>query len=630
MKIRSLRTRFLLAGCLLVAAAVACGAWSAFAFARQAAAAGDTLRESQETIDLADTLADALEREDDALLLSLTGEAAQARDDLLTQRRRFDEAYPRLARYMQDPEEKDAYAALRAHADAYREAGDALRSEAAGVASHDRYHRLVNPALRKAVADCGRIRELNFASMGLAGVQARNEAGRANVIVAGIALAALALSAFVMVRLARAVLGPVRELAGAVEAVRRDDLDCRVPVRSPDELGRLAEGFNRMAETLADYRRSSLGELLLAKSTLEATLSALPDAVIVVDPDGRIVSTNARALEVLRTTGGDWATRVQDLGLAPGLARVVEEVQRGGRPREERADLGRALSMAVNGRPRKMLLTVAPIPEFEPRRCGAVLVLDDVTECARLDELRGELVAVASHELKTPLTSLRMNLLLLGERADNLTPRQQEILAAAVHGLEELAATVAELLDLTRIEAGQLRLQVERVDLAALAEQTLLALRRRFDDAEVRLRLVNDAPEAAVRGDAARLRIVLANLLVNALKYTPRGGEVVVHLSDAPAGGDQAPLRIGVTDTGPGVPPEFRERIFEKFFRVEDQRTRGTEGVRGAGIGLYLCRQIVEAHGGSIRCDAGDGDRGARMTVSLPRPDGEPGVLSPR
>ena len=448
---------------------------------------------------------------------------------------------------------------------------------------------------------------------------ARLDSAVGDAIVAGVALAALALSAVVMIRLGRAVLRPVRELTRVVEAVRRDDLDGRVPVRSADELGRLAEGFNRMAETLADYRRSSLGELLLAKSTLEATLSALPNAVIVVDPDGRIVSTNALALEILRTTGGDWATRVQDLGLAPDVSRAVDEVLRGGRPREARTDLSRALSVTVNGRPRKLLLTVAPVPEFALGRCGAVLVLDDVTEFARLDELRGELVAVASHELKTPLTTLRMNLLLLEERAENLTARQNEILAAAVRGLEELAATVEELLDLTRIEAGQLRLQMEPIDLAALARQTLQSLRPRFEDAEIHLRFVSDAPGTAVRGDAARMKIVFANLLVNALKYTPRGGEVGVRLSQRIDPVGPALLQITVTDTGPGVPPPFRERVFEKFFRVEHHGAGGSDGVRGAGIGLYLCRQILEAHGGSIRCDAGDGGRGARMTMLLPR-----------
>jgi NtrC-family two-component system sensor histidine kinase KinB len=390
-------------------------------------------------------------------------------------------------------------------------------------------------------------------------------------------------------------------------------------VRSADELGRLAEAFNRMAETLAEYRHSSLGELLLAKATLEATLAALPDAVVVIDPDGRIVSKNPLAVDLLRALDGGSAGHLRDLPLKADVLEAVEATLRGERTTEVRADLNQTLAVSLRGRLLKMLLTVAPIREFLPRRQGAALVLADVTDFARLDELRGELVAVASHELKTPLTSLRVNLLLLRERADNLTARQQEILGAAVGGVEELGGTIDELLDLTRIEAGQLRLQQDRVDPDALARQTAQSLRPRFEDAEVRLRVVSDARGALVRGDAARLKIVLANLLVNALKYTPRGGEVTVRLWQPANGetGGRRTLHLAVTDTGLGIPPEFRERVFEKFFRVEHQGDGGTEGVRGAGIGLYLCRQIVEAHGGSIRCEAGDNNRGTSIHLQI-------------
>jgi NtrC-family two-component system sensor histidine kinase KinB len=400
---------------------------------------------------------------------------------------------------------------------------------------------------------------------------------RATGVVAAISLAALALSTLVAVRLARAILGPVRQLTRSVEAIRRADFSQRVPVESVAEFGQLAAEFNRMAETLAEYRASSLGELLLAKATLEATLAALPDVL-----------------------------------------RAVGEALSGGRPANGRGDLSQALSLPLAGRVVKLLLRVAPIPDFLPRRPGAVLVLDDVTEFARLDELRGELVAVASHELKTPLTSLQMNLLLLAERAGSLTPQQREILDAAVHGSEELRATIEELLDLTRIEAGQLRLLRERVDLAAVVRQAVRALRPRFDDAGVVLRVEVAAPGAAVCGDGARLRVVFVNLLGNALKYTPRGGEVVVRLEESPASaGGKARLQVSVTDTGPGIPAEFRERVFEKFFRVEDQGTGAPAGVRGAGIGLYLCRQIAEAHGGTLRCEPGDGGRGTRMVLQL-------------
>jgi NtrC-family two-component system sensor histidine kinase KinB len=499
MKVRSLRTRFLLAGCLLATITVACGAWSVLTFVRLSTAVKQTLPDSQEARDLTATLASELEA------------------------------------------------------------------------------------------------------------------------VAGIGLAALLLTTLVLIGLARAVLRPVHELTASVEAIRRDDFDRRVRVASTDELGQLAEGFNRMAETLADYRHSSLGELLLAKMTLESTLAALPDAVIVVDPDGQIVSTNPLARDVLRASGHEDADSLQDLPLTPDSLRAVHDTLGGKHPANGRADLSQALAVSLNGRPLKMLLTVAPIPDFLPRRCGAAIVLADVTDFARLDELRSELVAVASHELKTPLTSLQMNLLLLREKAENLTPWQQELLDAAVQGGEELAATIDELLDLTRIEAGQLRLHREHVDLSAAIDQAVRTLRPRFEDAEIALRVVREAPEAAIRGDAARLKLVFANLLTNALKYTPRGGEVVIRVTsgqNAAAGGKRF-LQIAVTDTGPGIPPEFRPRVFEKFFRVEHHQPGRGEGVRGAGIGLYLCRQIVEAHAGSIRCEAGDNGRGTRIAMEF-------------
>jgi NtrC-family two-component system sensor histidine kinase KinB len=619
MPIRRLQTRFILAGCLLVLTTIACGVWSIWTFAHLGSMVDRTLGESQEPIDLTAILASALEREDDALLLSLTGERERARTELKTQRQRFEEAFARLMPLMKEPQEQAAAAALRNHVDAYRTAGDALVEKAGEPNAREDYHQRVNPALRQAVADCSAIRELNFGSMRQAGLKARDEARRATWIVAAIYLVALLLSTLVAVRLARAIVRPVHELTESVEAIRRDDFARRVQVDSADELGRLADGFNRMAETLADYRNSSLGELLLAKMTLESALAAIPDPVFVVDPEGQIVSANRLARAILPAGSDDQTHRIEDLPLTPEGLRTVRETLQGERPLQNRADLSRALAIALNGRSHRMSLAVAPIPEFLPRRCGAVIVLEDVTDFVRLDELRSELVAVASHELKTPLTSLRMSLLLLQERADNLTPRQREVLAAALQGGQELADTIDELLDLTRIEAGQLRLQQERVDLYAVIDQAVRALRPRYEDAEITLGIDREASEATIRGDAARLRIVFANLLTNALKYTPRAGRVSLRVSSRQnaAVEGKALLQIAVTDTGPGIAPEFRERVFEKFFRIEHHRPGEPEGVRGAGIGLYLCRQIIEAHGGSIRCVAGPSGLGTQIAIEL-------------
>jgi NtrC-family two-component system sensor histidine kinase KinB len=201
-----------------------------------------------------------------------------------------------------------------------------------------------------------------------------------------------------------------------------------------------------------------------------------------------------------------------------------------------------------------------------------------------------------------------------------MTERQRQLVAAAVAGCEELGLTVEELLDVTRIEAGQLRLNVTLVDPAAVLAAVQQSMQTRFDDAGVRLVVTAGAGPVVVRGDPARLRSVFANVLNNALKYSPAGGVVTVWLSSLQKAqvGATGSLQIAVTDQGPGVPAEFRERVFEKFFRVEHHAGGRPESVRGTGIGLYLCREIVKAHGGSITCEPVDGGTGTRFVIILP------------
>jgi len=613
-----LRTRFLLSGAALVLTTVASGVWSALAFARFSQVVGDTLRASEQTTEATASVAGALEREDDALLLWLSGDT-RAEAHLAVERASVEASFARLDALLVTPPEHAAAAALRDHIDAYQAAGDQLIAVARQPEALDGYHRGVNPLLRRAVGDAERIRDQHFRSTHEAAAWARDEARRATGIVAGISLGALLLSVIVSFRLARRIVWPLRILTASVDAVRRDDFERRVTPSSDDELGRLAEGFNRMAEHLAEFRRANIGEVLRAKETLEATLAALPDAVVLVDPDGMVSAANEIAGRVLGSAPGarPAVARIAELPLPAGAIEALHEALQGHRSADLTLRLERAIAVTLDGKERKLLPRVVPVPGFAAGRHGAVLVLYDVTELVRLDEMRVELVAVASHELRTPLTTMRMTLLMLQEGAGGLTARQQDLLTTALLGVEQLSTTVDEFLDLTRIEAGQLRLAWDRVDLAALVGQAARAAGPRCEEGAVELEVrVEEGIPASVWGDAARLQVVIANILTNALKYTPRGGVVTVRVtSGGPVSGPA--VHIAVTDTGPGVPPEYRERIFEKFFRVEHHRG-GDDGVRGSGIGLYVSKQIVEAHGGRITCGAGAEGRGTTIDVALP------------
>ena len=620
MRIRHLQSRFVLAGSLLVAATIGSSLWSALTFVRLNAVVDLTLRESQETIDLTAELAGSLEREDDALLLFLSGDQDTARRVLTAERQRGDASFARMLASLHDGEDAERIIAddLRVGIDRYRTAGNELLA-GPQLGALERYHRTVNPLLRQAGAGCDKLREANFKAMRTAGVRARDESARGTRVVISIAVLAVLIGAAVSVWLARSVLRPIRELTESVEDVRRGNFDRRVGEATADELGRLATGFNRMAEALAEYRRSSLGELIAAKMALEATLNALPDAVLVYGPDGALVAANPPARAMLAALGVTPSPHLSELPISDVHRAAVNSALAGKLPPARRSDFQHTHDATLNGQRRRFLLTAVPIAEFAGGRFGAVAVFDDVTEFARLDELRSELIGVASHELRSPLTSLRMNLLMLGEGTAEMPLRQRQLVTAAVAGCEELGDTIEELLDVTRIESGQLRLNVALLDPGVVLAAACRGLETRFADARVRLAITQEPEAVVVRGDTARLRSVFANVLTNALKYSPAGSCVSVRVSSRQNTGTREPdvLQITVTDEGPGVPTEFRERVFEKFFRVEDHTGHRATGVRGTGIGLYLCREIIKAHGGTITCEPTDSGTGTRIAIAL-------------
>jgi signal transduction histidine kinase len=239
---------------------------------------------------------------------------------------------------------------------------------------------------------------------------------------------------------------------------------------------------------------------------------------------------------------------------------------------------------------------------------GAAVVLQDVTRLRLLDEVKSNLVATASHELKTPLTSIRLAVhLLLEEKVGPLTPKQLELLLDARENSERLLATVNNLLDLARLEQGSRQLDILPERPESLLRAAADAIRPQAADQGIELVLDIQPTLPPVAADASRLGTALRNLLDNALTYTDRGGRITLTAKSS----DDS-VMLGVADTGVGIPPEHLPHVFEKFFRVPGQ-TRGA----GTGLGLAITHEIVTAHGGSISCESTPGE-GTKFLISLP------------
>jgi len=266
----------------------------------------------------------------------------------------------------------------------------------------------------------------------------------------------------------------------------------------------------------------------------------------------------------------------------------------------------------VEGEERYYRPKVVPVLDSDGNVTGAVLILTDVTRQREQDELKRSVIATVSHQLKTPLTSIRMAVhLLLEEKIGALTERQADLLIAAREDAERLCGILENLLDISRLESAAASGEsYPAVPSSELVMDSVDPFRRAAQDKGVSLTvdLPGDLPN--VLADTMEIRHVFANLLANALKYTAPGGRITVS-----AQADDRFVRFSVADTGVGIPAEHLTRIFEQFFRVPGQ-DRGS----GAGLGLSIAKRIVEAHGGKVDVESTEAE-GSVFSFSLKRGD---------
>ena len=413
--------------------------------------------------------------------------------------------------------------------------------------------------------------------------------------------AAVLLSLYLSYRLSRSLLRPIGILTASAVALGDGALDRDAPVLSHDELGELAKAFNAMAAKLRAFRDATTAKVLRAQRTMEATLTSTPDPVFVVSRTGNIELRNPAAEMLAREP--EFAD-----GLPAPLRQPLADVLESG-DHYLPTGYARVVTLRVGREDHHFLPRILAVGDARTGFGGAAILLQDVTKFRLLDDAKNNLVGTVSHELKTPLTSLRMAVyLLLEPNLGQVAPAQRELLETARDDADRLLRIIDDLLDLSRLEGGATALNrtSEPVDqlLAALAAE----LKPIIEAAGQRLTINVAAGTPAVLVDRDRIRHVFINLLTNASKYSPPDSEITLY-AEAAADGF---IKFGVRDCGPGIPPASLPYVFERFYRVPGQTKKG------AGLGLAIAREIVVAHGGSIACTSEPG-RGTEFFFLLPR-----------
>jgi two-component system phosphate regulon sensor histidine kinase PhoR len=385
----------------------------------------------------------------------------------------------------------------------------------------------------------------------------------------------------------------VRQIATTIAQIAGGDLEARVPARGPGDIGALSRAVNDMAERLARQSRKRNRE----RDRLQTVLHIMSDGVILLNKHGYVSVLNLAAARILNLRSEDALNKsfvqvVKDYRIAEVWLACIK------------AAAEQSATLELNN---EAYVRVIVAPFLRGAANGYLVLLQDLSHVHRLETVRRDFISNLSHELRTPLASIKALVDTLRDGAIEDPPAAERFLERMEIEVDEMTQMVQELLELSRIESGQAPLRLFPTAVPKLVEPSVERLRTQASRANLTLNVVLAPNLSEVMVDADRVRTVILNLVHNAIKFTPPGGQITI---SARAAADA--VVIAVADTGIGIPAEDVSRIFERFYKADRARSGG-----GTGLGLAIAKHTVQVHNGQIWVESTEG-AGSTFSFTLP------------
>lgn len=408
------------------------------------------------------------------------------------------------------------------------------------------------------------------------------------------------LIAFILlVQLPRNIAKPIKELTESIRQIASRNYKQRVAFESHNEFGDLAKSFNTMAEKLDEYNSTQLAEVLYEKKRIETLINNMNDPVIGLDEHGKIMFVNNEAINILNIPkSGLMGISAKELALSNDLIRSLlldlKEIAGNNLPKADPF-----MNIFVDGKEHyfeKELVPISIIPtgEREKQHIGNVIILRNITSFKELEFAKTNFMATISHELKTPISSIKMSLQLLEKKdVGAINSDQRELIHSIREDNDRLLKITGELLNLSQIETGNIKLFMQPSDPYQLIQHSVEAVRKEAQYNDIELFVQTEENLAPISMDMDKTQWVLINLLINAIHYSPKGEPITVSLKRV-----SNQFRFEVTDHGEGISEEYVSRIFDRYFQIP--------GISkpGSGLGLAICKEFIEAQGGTIGVDS--------------------------
>jgi signal transduction histidine kinase len=402
------------------------------------------------------------------------------------------------------------------------------------------------------------------------------------------------------------IAGPITQLTRSIQSIANKDYEERLHFDRNDEFETLGTAFNQMVEKLDEYEHSNLAKILFEKKRIETIINRMTDPVIGLDERDRVIFANDEALRLLHLKHAEVIDRyAPDLAVNNDLFRsLIRQPQNKG----EASSLIRSIVDGKENFFSREATTIhyTPTGESDTVKVGQVILLKNVTSYKELDLAKTNFIATISHELKTPIASIQMCVRLMRDaRVGSLNEEQQNIISTLNDEIMRLSRITGELLDLSQVETGNIKLNIRRTAARDIIPLALEAVRFQAERKHISLHTQTDGNISPIQADLDKTTWVLVNLLTNAIRYSPENGTVEIRCTQV-----SNQVHFTVQDEGPGIDKKYIDRIFDKFYQVP-----GTPS--GSGLGLAISKEFIEAQQGHISATSTPG-KGSTFSFQLP------------
>ena len=407
------------------------------------------------------------------------------------------------------------------------------------------------------------------------------------------------------------IANPIKELTESIKSIADQKYSERVNFEHHDEFGDLADSFNTMAQKLEVYNNSNLASIMMEKTRIETLINNMHDPVIGLDDKMKIIFVNEEATKIIGLQRTELVDKfAKDIAIHNDLVRLLirDLISSENNNLKNAEKFVKAYADGKESYFEKEILNITIIPTGEKSAVfiGNVIVLRNVTQYKELDFAKTNFIATVSHEFKTPIASIKMSLQLLqNNQIGQLNPEQQNLVESIKEDAGRLLKITSELLNMTQVESGNIQLSVMAADPKEILLHAIDTVKTQADNKHINLKVNIPENLPRVRADSEKTAWVLTNLIANAIRYSYDDSTIYLSIFE-----ENGKIKFSVKDTGQGIAPQYKDKIFDRYYRVPGTKKEGT------GLGLAISKEFIEVQGGHITVDT-DFGAGSTFTVTL-------------